>query len=385
MIGKGTSESPYIVSTAEDFIALEGMMETTAENPCYIKLENDIDFSEYTDGYGGLTISSGVQYINLDGRNHKIIHFYQTAGDTGGLFTGTVGGVIKNIELSGFRIETSYIGSNPFPIGGFAPMFESINLSNVIVTGEITAPSLNNGAAVGGIFGKNASSGATFTADNCITKVNTSGGFYVGGFVGLMTSVTAILSRCSSACRINWAYDYGGGFIGWGYGGEHTFDFCYSKSEFGISGTSFKYCGGFAGETCLTTLNNCVTESKFIHEQSTNNTYCGGFCSSAKFTNYNSQILQCYSRASFKNINTVTGFIRSSDGTTNKRPAQIRQSYSAIMCIDCSTVYPFSDYKELYNSFYDSDILTSSADTDGAETTANLKSAEWLRSQGWAI
>ena len=75
MIGKGTSENPYIVSTAEDFIALEGMMETTSENPCYIKLENDIDFSDYTEGYGGLTISSGVQYITLTAEIIKLYTF----------------------------------------------------------------------------------------------------------------------------------------------------------------------------------------------------------------------------------------------------------------------------------------------------------------------
>jgi hypothetical protein len=55
----------------------------------------------------------------------------------------------------------------------------------------------------------------------------------------------------------------------------------------------------------------------------------------------------------------------------------------ANVTLNCTTptVYGIN----LVSSFYDSDLLPNATDTTGAQPTENIKSAAWLRSQGWAI
>ena len=107
---------------------------------------------------------------------------------------------------------------------------------------------------------------------------------------------------------------------------------------------------------------------------SSNSCVLGGL---AYYFNHGVTVTQSYAKCTISNALNAQGL----DGNI------ITQSYSACAYENVTTVYGLSAVGSptVTSSFYDKDIAPDAVDTVYGATTENLKSASWLREQGWAI
>ena len=214
MDGSGTENDPYIVKTAEDFIAIKNNLSA------HYKLDADISASSTTGAIVEGTFS-GV----FDGNGHKITVNIDAptdkSGDTFDAVFGVVTGTIKNLTVDGnvsgsnkvagvvgklynngkiincVNYATIYGRKNVAGITGVA--FNDAQVINCINFGNISGKAINNGVDMGGIVGCiwNASSSKTYII-NCSNAGDLNGdGGNVGGICGLMES--GKISGCFNA------------------------------------------------------------------------------------------------------------------------------------------------------------------------------------------
>ncbi|SBW07687.1 Peptidoglycan-binding lysin domain protein (modular protein) [uncultured Eubacteriales bacterium] len=223
MIGGGTNTSPLEITTAAqlDEIAelvnqgsLESFLFNNSNTTVYLKLQNDIDLSDYAGGEGWTP-------IGREGNPFK------------GSFDGG-GNKITGLVIS--RESTSYQGLFGRIMNGGT--VQNLGLENVAITG---------GQYTGGITGTVASG----LIKNCYVSGNvTSASEYVGGIAGVTNNVT--IENCYSSGSIEGG-QYTGGIAGYVTGG--TVKNCYSAS--GITSTGM-YIGGIAGSVTGGTVKNCA-------------------------------------------------------------------------------------------------------------------------------
>lgn len=348
MTGSGTADNPYTVASVADFRALD-------DKSGYVVMTDDVDFNSA----GGRVSFAPIicsNTIHFDGQGHIIRNFYQETSGDGGLFKYFTG------DFKNCRILDAYI----LAIGGgnIGIISNSISLgssfSNVTITGMINATS---GSCNTGGFGGKADKNITFT--DCKSVLNIQAQNYAGGFLGTYiynaNGGNTSFKNCISACRI-YKGSHVSGYIGYASTND-DFDFngCISQCDF-RGGT--KHSGFMIGR--LATYTNCASICTM-----TGASYAYGISDSLK------KCIQSYSKCIFDGCKNTYGI---GNGPKN-------QSYAActLKNVPDNAVNYGLGSGDNYISYYDGEIFADTEGSDGAVTTAQLKSADWLREQGWAI
>ena len=297
--GLGTSESPYLVYTEDELIAL-ATGKTDNALSAYYELQNDIIITSDTwTPIGAETAFTGV----FDGKGHTIsgISLFQSTG-LSGLF-GNNNGVIKNLGVDVF------ISNAATTIGALVGQ-NSGTIEKCFSTGTITSTS----QYAGGLVGIN-----TGNILECYSDTYVSGKSYVGGLIGQNNLGTIISSYASGDIS---GYEYVGGLVGRNYCGTNnataTIQYCYADGN--VNG--MYSVGGLVGENCAhSTYNTAVIEYSYAHGNVTGSYTVGGFVGTNKIISSggNPLIVYCYATG-IVNDGSGFGFAASNDGT-------IRYSY----------------------------------------------------------
>ena len=196
--GSGTEDSPYEVSSAEDWAAVCEKA-NYGNLKVHVKLTDNIDLS-------ATSFTSVTLCASLNGDGHTI------SGLTKPLFNGLNGATVKNLAIVGADIT----GDNGKNVGILANSTSSgtITIQNCYVSGSITG----SGNGIGGLIGQ---VGATTTIRNCavdVTVKNTQTGGYAfgaGGVVGYVTNSNLLtISYCYATGAAITGARLAGGFAG---------------------------------------------------------------------------------------------------------------------------------------------------------------------------
>lgn len=357
MTGDGTAKNPYTVASVSDFRELDG-------KSGYVIMTADVDFNSGGKVSFSPIISGGELFF--DGKGHKIENFYQETSDYGGLFKNFSGNFENCKILNVYILSTGSGKDNLYlNIGAVSNYICSgSTFSDVTVTGMINATGKYcNTGGFGGISEK----GVIITDCRSVMNIQaSSGGGNAGGFFGSCVyngtgDYKKTFTNCISACRI-----YNGSFAGGYIGNENTndkFDFKDCISQCYFNGGQYQ-CGFIYG----------------MHSQYIN---CASICTMVNavtaygITESCINCVQSYSKCTFNGCNYVCGIGR---GTKN-------QCYAA--CTLQNAPSSASNYGigtgTNYLTYYDSQIFADNMGSSGGVTTEQLKSADWLREQGWAI
>ena len=194
--GSGTEDSPYEVSSAEDWAAVCEKAKY-GRLKVHVKLTGNIDLS-------ATSFTSVTLYASLNGDGHTI------SGLTKPLFNGLNGATVKNLAIVGANIT----GSSGQNVGILAnTTSSSATIQNCYVSGTVNGSS--NG--VGGFIG-DVQSTTTFTncaADVTITNNRTSSRSGAGGFVGCVSGKNLVtISYCYTTGTVISKARGAGGFVG---------------------------------------------------------------------------------------------------------------------------------------------------------------------------
>lgn len=223
--GLGTSESPYIISTPEQFAAVFGNANTTGEgllgsSTTYFNIVNDIDltgtgYHPYTNTYVSMRIA--IRGADMEGNDvQRTINL------------GTLTDVTPSVNSTG-TLKT---------FGGLICLTGTGSLlKNLTVKGNINAAGMSQGCAaiVGYVNG-----GTTF--ENVINEVNITGPVRVGGFVGSASNAALVFKNCENKGTITSPASSVGGFVGYS---TKKFVINNSKNSGAVSGQS--NVGGLVG------------------------------------------------------------------------------------------------------------------------------------------
>jgi hypothetical protein len=240
--GTGTESDPYLISTADDMVAL-------SYNPNdwnkHFKMIADIDLSGMILNIIGDTGDYGEPPFAgvFDGNGHVISNYTLTYGPPTwrvfdvGLF-GYVGssGVIKNLVMEQVNIGYYF---EPATAGGLAGVNDG-TIENCYTTGTVGGPAGNS--FFGGLVGQNHG-----TIKNSFAVGTIGGGDDVGGFAGINTGA---IENCYFVGSIEAANDRVGGLVGINIG---TIKDSYSATSF--------HCNTYSGG--LVAINNGTIENCF--------------------------------------------------------------------------------------------------------------------------
>lgn len=264
--GDGSETNPYLISSAEDFKAIKGKMESTEASDGYVSETGtffgstgvhyqqtaDIDF-ESNDITANMIGTSTVPFKGTyDGDGNALQNVFITAAaDNAGVFGYVDGGTIKKLTVSGS------IASSKNNVGAIVGQMTDGTISGCTSSAIINASS---SARVGGIVGYMVSGtigssdgtptsiddGIAFSANGCANTGALTGKQHVGGIVGQMGN--GLVSICRNAANVTSVMYNAGGIVGYMQGG--TIRLCYSKNGVTISG-SYQI-GGLAGYVATT-------------------------------------------------------------------------------------------------------------------------------------
>ncbi len=240
--GSGTSNDPYLISTAED---MNQIGDNSADWDKHFKLTADINLSNYTGTEFSRIGTSTVPFNGVfNGDGHTIWSFTYTAenSDYIGIFS-TVGGSGKIEDI--FIADVNISGRDY--IGGLAGYNEG-TIDNCSSTGKITGgSSLRN---IGGLVGENWGN-----ISNCYSAAAVAGGEWTGYIGGLIGENYGDLSNCYAIGSVSggdFSYNIGGLT---GENSSGTISNCYAAGS--VNGGDFSYnLGGLTGEN-YSTISNC--------------------------------------------------------------------------------------------------------------------------------
>ena len=366
MTGDGTKLNPYTVGSVEDLAELSG-------KSGYVIITNDIDFASIgKQSFGGIT-TGGDMYI--DGQGHTINNFFQhnSVGATQcGLFKGKFNGTVKDLNITNAYIVDSVGARN---IGIFASQSSNCIFTNVDISGAILGTKSSIAASFVG-YANFPLGNTPIIFRNCKANVNINNTNSAGGFIAYVTSENlnsggyVLFENSISACKLDAVN--AGGFISSATNNRHLYFYdCVSQCSI----TTESYGAGFVavGATDANIAANCVSICNI--EGNSNSNLSGIFYASN--SRASGKIVQSYAKCTISNALNAQGL----GGNV------ITQSYSACAYENVTTVYGLSaaGSPTVTSSFYDKDIAPDAVDTVYGATTENLKSASWLREQGWAI
>ena len=255
LTGEGTEESPYLINTAEDYVAVaELVAQTVSFKDMYLKQTQDIELPADWAGIGCL-IDPSVGHINagknlaafsgtLDGGGNTIII------PEGGLpLLGYVrGATVKNLNISGKKIAGyglvnhlegvslngnaitidnvtlksgsstqkagfigTYITNNGFAgcSAGFTVTIKNSKIEENVIIGY-DADQAMIGSFAGRVHG---------TIENCVSYATVKGTSYVGGIIGTLDNAmgSCVVNNCQFYGTVEASGEHAGGILGGGY------------------------------------------------------------------------------------------------------------------------------------------------------------------------
>ena len=353
LIGEGTKESPYLISSADDLFLMASDINSGATANSHYKLTCDIDLggAEWTpagyydkskeDPYS--TAFCGV----FDGNGHTVSNFVITKADTSyiGFFGLVYGGSIKNFNIDGMTINLSSTNNERFYTGSLVARFvvstenTTAAIENCNVTGSsITVSTLGTiyaGGIAGSVYAANKNDvciNVYFTNAECDIRIKSSatsklgGAFHLaiaGGLVGYLGSETnssVNVLKCSAVGNVSAdtlptsnASPIAGGLFGDihiydnSLGGVGTITSCYSAGTVVTKSQKAYLAGGFTGQIYAnktTYIKDCYSSSDVSGECTRKELYpledssAGGFVGVIGYPGYSSyfekQIVNCY-------------------------------------------------------------------------------------------
>ncbi len=248
--GTGTSGSPYILATLNDFL-LFAVNSTNGPDGYssnkHFSLTTDIDLNNIS--WNPIGAISGGKYRfkgYFNGNGHKIsnLYIYASAHDNVGLFKILWGGSIKNVV-----VENANITCNGYA-GCIVGSSESSTIMNCYASGNITSE-YSAGNCIGGIVGDMKAAGAYSTAYsyvvNCYASVNVRGNYFIGGLIGNCINSTVL--NCQSVGNVEGNKNVGGLT---GTFNSSVMNNCFSSGKVTAAAGN---CGGLIGSN-IGTVNN---------------------------------------------------------------------------------------------------------------------------------
>jgi hypothetical protein len=268
--GSGTENDPYLIRTAEQFIAIGA---TQSDWSKHFQLRADIDLSEYADTAYNIigTGPSNESFKGVfDGNDHKIFNFSLRSArqQYTGLF-GYVSGQVNNLGLINPDIfsQGSHVGAlvgylgfgtitscyaKDANISGDDNIGGLIGTCNGIVYKSYSTGSVAGDSFVGGLIGL-VDDG---TVNTSYSRANVSGHREVGGLAGKTLDEESVINNCYASGSVI-GNTYVGGLAGQVERGR-TFN-CYSTGS--VSGD--QYVGGFTGYIrVLGSVINCFWDTQ---------------------------------------------------------------------------------------------------------------------------
>lgn len=201
-----------------------------------------------------------------------------TAGTgNGGIFVGRNFAFIKNSFVFNSSIIASSVSVSN--VGGFVGQASSSNISDSGVDNVLVLASGSGVTAIGGFVGR---AEAPFLRNYAINVNVSTGGNYIGGFVGNSATASAIMISSWSTGVVTAGGTYSGGFVG---RNSAPILNCYSMANIT---SSADYVGGFIGYTSTSFINNSY--SMGLVTRTVGGSYVGGFAG----RNAGGTITSCY-------------------------------------------------------------------------------------------
>ena len=275
--GAGTSDNPYLISTAAQLANMAELVNTNTTNSVYgdkyyrLTADINLDVAPYNEGMGWTPIGRHYEISfkgHFDGNNHKVSGLYinRSNSDMVGLF-----GCIRSGTVQSLGVENATIRGRSH-VGVLAGWLWDGSISNCHATGTIAGVQ-QVGGLVGDIMGGNISKCYTAVM---ITAVSGSGGNANTNFGGIAGRVrdNGKITDCYATGNIDCYSDVSGDNVGGiaGYvenGGSVTN--CYATGA--VSGNSGV--GGVAGAIVdnITNASNCVALNPSIEGNSQNDSF----------------------------------------------------------------------------------------------------------------
>lgn len=286
--GNGREETPYQISTADDFCALQDINTQPTLNGYfnnYFVLTADIDLSGRAVNPVGTQLYPFKGHIDGAGFSVKNLLISSTADYTGLFGAISSDASVKNITISGEVSGNSNVGGLVGLNQG--KVIGCVNLANVKCAKDNT---LIN---VGGICGYNEN-----IISDCYNDGSVQGfGVNTGGIVG--TNAIGSVSNCFNVGSVESDYYGVGGIAG---NNEATISACYNSASISAYSTAGGICGSNAGSGIIeNTYNTGII--------SVTNNMVGGICGANEGAVYNSYNCQNITGVSQKG--SICGFISS--------------------------------------------------------------------------
>lgn len=176
--GLGLSYSPFVITDCSE------LQEIADDLDAFYVLDGDIDCS----GSGAWNTGAGFVPVDnftgtLDGRNYTVddLTMDRDTEDHNGLFGDNLSGTVRNINFT--NIDITADGAGAEYTGGLVGTADGATISDVHVSGEVTATTLMGGFA-GSLEGGTTVTRSSFTGDATDTQS------YGGGFVSFVIDST---------------------------------------------------------------------------------------------------------------------------------------------------------------------------------------------------
>lgn len=259
--GSGTESSPFIITTADEYLYVTDYIKVERQFDCYVKLGNDIDLNSIASN-GSTPHLASVK--SFDGQGYSIWGFQGThMGFIGQLAEG---GTVSNLSLKGCELKFPDNGTV-----GYGALISDASKGGTVkgCTVEGLYVKVTNGY-LGGIVGLGPQNDTySLVIHDCVNKTNLYGVDAVGGILG---RGTANIYRCANLIDIHGTGKGVGGIVG--SGTNCTISNCAQKS--GIQGSS--RVGGIIGESFGTLIiSNCMMVGGYLTQEDNGveSTACG--------------------------------------------------------------------------------------------------------------
>jgi hypothetical protein len=269
--GRGTAFNPYQVKTA-------AQLNTVREySSCYFKQTADIDLSAYSN-WDPIDLFTGV----YNGQGYDISDMkINSTDDNLGLFGGTSGAILNNINVTNIDIVGTYVYPPPVNCGGLVGMATSTTITGCHTSGTINTTDHDNvGGLVGYFYGYTDNLGSISLSHSDCTVT---GRYDVGGLVGDFHGKVSI-ERCFATGNVT-ARGTVGGLIGI-YESARKVENAYARGD--VKSTNSGQIGGLIGRiNDGDSVSNCYSTGKIT---SASSSYTGGLVGRY----FRAEIYRCY-------------------------------------------------------------------------------------------
>lgn len=261
--GSGTESSPFIITTADEYLYVTDYIKVERQFDCYVKLGNDIDLNSIASN-GSTPHLASVK--SFDGQGYSIWGFQGThMGFIGQL---SEGGTVSNLSLKGCELKFPDKGTV-----GYGVLISDASKGGTVTgcTVQGSYVEVTNGY-LGGIVGLGPQNDTySLVIHDCVNNNRLYGVDAVGGILG---RGTANIYRCANLTDIHGTGKGVGGIVG--SGTNCTISNCAQIS--GIKGSS--RVGGIIGESFGTLIiRNCMMARGYLTQEDNGveSTACGLF------------------------------------------------------------------------------------------------------------